>query len=283
MKHAKHTKLIALVLTLAIMITGIGIGDTVTANTAVKSDQFVNGGSITMKPGDVKKLLVTDSNGTDVVSKYNWTVSNKNIVSLYSDFADDTKDLMECLEIAANKTGTVTINGTAIYTSTSPYRISMTITVKSAKMTAKQKKCKHVFKTTKKATCQREGVKTCKKCKYQKTITKTSHKYKKTYVESTTYEYLRTRRTCGLCYDDGIETYIWTDNVPYHDDMQLTGDNADPYYTEKYEEMVERFNQHCMDVHDGWGTNCWSEGDEFYNPTKVTKTVTKCQYCHKEK
>jgi len=65
--------------------------------------------------------------------------------------------------------------------------------------------------------------------------------------------------------------------------MQLTGDNADPYYTKKYKEMVERFNQHCIDVHGGWGTNCYIECEEFYNPTTTTKTVTKCKHCGKEK
>jgi len=56
-------------------------------------------------------------------------------------------------------------------------RITVKVTKPTIKMTAKQKKCKHSWKTLKKANCQRVGTKVCKKCKLQKTVKKTNHKW----------------------------------------------------------------------------------------------------------
>ena len=281
MKKNPKTKLIALVLTLALMITGISIGDTVTANAAVKATEFANNGSITMKPGDVTKVFIAIKDGSEFVEKHKWISSDTSVLTVGKDYDYDAESWF--IELTAVKLGTAEFG-----IPNSP-TMRMTVTVKAAKMTAKQKKCKHTYKVTKKATCQREGIKTCRKCKYQKTIAKTAHKYKKTYVESINYEYLRTWLLCRTCESSGTDTWFWTENVPYYDGMQLTGDRVDPIYHQKHEEMFERFEQHCREAHsdDGaMGNNamgCWTAGDKFYNPTKVTKTVMKCQYCHKEK
>ncbi len=176
-------KIIAMMLCLTIAITGITLGDTATANAATPGiDNFVNGGSITMKPGDTKRLLVTDSNGTDISTKYKWSSSNNTVVRVSTDFVDDSVDFTQCVELAAAGTGTATITGNA---KNGLSKVSMTVTVKTPKATAKQKSCKHKWKVTKQATCERVGVKTCKKCKLQKEIKKAAHKYVTTTIHTT--------------------------------------------------------------------------------------------------
>lgn len=192
-----------MVLIAAIAITGINFGDeAVTANAATKYETLnVNssGDSITinMKVGETKKLLITDENGVDVVAFRGWiTPNSRDVVTITSDFSDDDW-ITEYMEITANDVCEVTITGReSFYVSVDNHdliikesrptdiRITIKVTKAASKLTATQKKCRHSWKTTKKATCQRVGTKTCKKCKLQKTIKKTNHKWVNTTLTS---------------------------------------------------------------------------------------------------
>lgn len=174
MKHTlKH--IIAMMLTLAIALTGISLDGTVTVNAATVYDQFKDNGTITMKPGDTKRFILTGKDGSDYVPKCKWTSSDKSIVKVNTDFVDESVDFTEYVEITALKAGTAIITGAIKgYDDTS---VTMTVTVETPKATAKQKACRHSFKTTKKATCERTGIKTCKKCRFQKTTKTVAHKY----------------------------------------------------------------------------------------------------------
>ena len=173
-------QIITAILAAAILITGISPGSTMTAHAATTVENFKQNGEATMKPGDVKKLLVMDKSGKDLVETYKWSSSDSSILKVESDFVDDSVDFTCCVYVTALKNGTATITGKSIY----GYQpLTMTVNVQLAKATAKQKKCKHTWKTTKKATCERTGIKTCKKCKLQESIAKKAH----TWTEKTVY------------------------------------------------------------------------------------------------
>ena len=195
MKNAlKH--IISMVLIAAIAITGVNFGgEAVTANAATKYETLTvnsSGDSITinMKVGETKRLLITDENGKDIVTSRGWvTPYSREVVTITSDFSDDNWTT-EYMEITANAPGEVTIKGrtegyiisdqTTIVPKESwpnDIRITIKVTKAASKLTVKQKKCRHSWKTTRKATCQRVGTKTCKKCKLQNTIEKTDHKW----------------------------------------------------------------------------------------------------------
>ena len=188
-------KLITCMLIAAIAITGVSLESVTTANAAAKYETLnVNSSgdiiTINMKVGETKRLLITDENGKDIVTDRGWiTPNSRDVVTITSDFSDDDW-ITEYMEITANDVGEVTIIGRKdidvfydkhdlIIKESRPNDIRITIKVTKAtpKLTATQKKCKHSWKVTKKATCQRVGTKTCKKCKLQKTIKKTDHKW----------------------------------------------------------------------------------------------------------
>lgn len=272
------------ILTAALLITSIGTGSfatiPVTANAATTTGTFIDGSTVTMKIGDVKKLLVTNEDGKDYTDKYKWSSSDTNIVKIEKDFVDETTyDL--CLILAANDIGTVTITGKFIYSDgaykhTDLYEnrpdVSITVNVEKpkVKMTPKQKKCKHKYKVTKKATCERTGIKTCKKCKWQKILKTTDHKWVDTEVLHFDYakEYLML--VCiGCCCDTKCEF-----------------DNACPnpctkvFKEEDYgspDAMMEAYYEHledpvCKSYTHSWGT---------YNaePYEYTSHELKCEYC----
>ena len=181
MKHRKTLKaVIAMMLTLAIALSGATFDGTIAAHAATTVENFKQNGEATMKPGDVKKLLVMDKSGKDLVETYKWSSSDSSVLKVESDFVDDSVDFTCCVYVTALKNGTATITGKSIYGYQS---LTMTVNVQLAKATAKQKKCKHTWKTTKKATCERTGIKTCKKCKLQESIAKKAH----TWTEKTVY------------------------------------------------------------------------------------------------
>ena len=182
-------KLITCMLIAAIAITGVSLESVTTANAATKYEQLEKGCTITMKVGETKRFLMTDEDGKDLVVNTAWKTSDKNIVSIETDFADENCKT-EYIQFTANAEGTAIIGGrSAIDYAIDWYNgfqrehcpddfsITVKVTKPTVKMTAKQKKCKHSWKTTKKATCQRVGTKVCKKCKLQKTVNKTDHKW----------------------------------------------------------------------------------------------------------
>ena len=156
-----------------IAITGVNFGgEAVTANAATKYETLnVNssGDSITinMKVGETKRLLITDENGKDIVTSRGWVKPySREVVTITTDFADDNWTT-EYMEITANAPGKVAIKGwtegyiTADRTTVVPkeswpndIRITIKVTKAASKLTATQKKCRHSWKTLKKATCQ---------------------------------------------------------------------------------------------------------------------------------
>lgn len=186
-KSLKH--IITVLLAACIMMTGSITGDTITVNAAAKYEQLEKGCTITMKVGETKRFLMTDEDGKDLVVNTAWKTSDKNIVSIETDFADE-RCITEYIQFTANAEGTAIIGGrsAADYAvdwyngfqrehCPDDFSITVKVTKPTIKMTAKQKKCKHSWKTLKKANCQRVGTKVCKKCKLQKTVKKTNHKW----------------------------------------------------------------------------------------------------------
>ncbi len=110
----------------------------------------------------------------NVTSQYTWSSSNTNVVSIVK--IDPTCDSPDYFKVYVSDKGTAVITGTPV--NPANRTMKMTITVEGSKMTKAQKNCKkHAWKTTKKPTCERTGIKTCTKCKLQKSMPKTSHKY----------------------------------------------------------------------------------------------------------
>lgn len=182
-------KLITCMLIAAIAITGVSLESVTTANAATKYEHLKKDCTITMKVGETKRFLMTDEDGKDLVVNTAWKTSDKNIVSIETDFADE-RCITEYIQFTANAEGTAIIGGrsAADYAvdwyngfqrehCPDDFSITVKVTKPDVKMTAKQKKCKHTWKTLRKATCQRVGTKVCKKCKLQKTVKKTNHKW----------------------------------------------------------------------------------------------------------
>ena len=296
-------KIVTLVLTAVITLSGISLNTSVTAHAATAVSDVQKWGTITMKPGDTKKVIVKDKDGKDITTQYKWSSSDKSVVKVNMDFVSQS-DYTECLELIAAGSGTATLTGSPVGLSYAP--TELTVTVKMAGPTAKQKKCKHSFKVTKKATCERAGVKTCKKCKLQKSIKMTSHKYVNTTVKTTEYDGFEYIVMCSGCdcpnlndcpsFTQGIECDTKCDYTIVITTKARAGVIAYPYhydevvYIEDYEDFTKAVSDarlmvklgHWMDV--GSDTHGAYEDFEYeYGEHEVTKTVKTCTYCGKYK
>ena len=291
------------VLVAAIVLTGIVLpdGNAVTVEAKTTTGTFKDGSTITMKPGDKIKLLVTDTNHEfpnserdhyDITTKYKWSSSDKNIADVETDFYSD-KDHTQCIVIIATGIGTTTITGKC-----KSYQpdVKMTVKVTLPKPTAKQKKCKHKYKTTKSATCQSVGIKTCKKCKWQKTIAKKSHKYVDAAVYSMEYDkyvdYIEcTSCTCPRVPAKDLGEYAIQMYMP---ECQAKGEPCDGYCPYKvcvqdYANLDEAFKAYESDwqhnpnnpqAHATWGG---VEHVGIGKPHQVVKHIKECYWCGKEK
>lgn len=273
-KHNTIRRIVAAMLTLALVLTGITLDNTVTVDAAATTiEQFQTGSTITMKPGETKRLLVTSESGEDLSEAYNWKCSNDTIVGIEVDFVDTSVDLTCCMILTARKSGTVTITG-------KPYNyedseLSMKVNVKMSGPTVKQKKCKHVWKTTKKPTCQRVGIKTCKKCHLQKEVKRVPHKFVKKTFNVTTYEFWTTERQCNVCRNEfETDTIFETDKVSYKYGVPYSEDEE---YLKAYAKMCEEFNEHCRKEHPWSGA--WVEWENEYGQQTITVTDGVCKYC----
>lgn len=304
-KSFKH--IIPMVLISAILITSIITGSTATANAATTASYVQKWGTVTMKPGDTKKVIVTDFDGNDITTKYKWTSSDKSIVKVNMDFVSQS-DLTECLELIAAGSGTVTLTGKAVSILEDITTIQLTVTVKMTGPTAKQQKCKHKFVVSKKATCERAGVKTCKKCKLQKSIKRVDHKYVNTTIKTTEYdgyEYIVMCSGCdcppfecdgGICPTSCDFTVVVTTkergdviDYPFHYDRVLYvedhGGTGLDYRTwnDAIEEATDIILWHAMYDLKSTKHGAWEDFEWAYGEHEVTKTVKMCKYCGKEK
>lgn len=301
-------KLITCMLIAAIAITGVSLESVTTANAATTASYVQKWGTVTMKPGDTKKVIVTDYDGNDITTKYKWTSSDKSIVKVNMDFVSQS-DLTECLELIAAGSGTVTLTGKAVSILEDITTIQLTVTVKMAGPTAKQQKCKHKFVVTKKATCERAGVKTCKKCKLQKSIKRVDHKYVNTTIKTTEYDGYEYIVQCSGCDCENFavcpssKTGIACDthcnftvvittkerggviDFPYHYDKVLYLEDFDPErpLASAVEEADALVFQHSNDQRNPNMHRAYTDFEWEYGEHEVTKTVKVCKYCGKEK
>ena len=304
-------QIISMVLISAILITSTITSSTATANAATTASYVQKWGTVTMKPGDTKKVIVTDYNGNDIATKYKWTSSDKSIVKVNMDFVSQS-DLTECLELIAADSGTVTLTGKAVSILEDITTIQLTVTVKMTGPAAKQQKCKHKFVVSKKATCERAGIKTCKKCKLQKSIKRIDHKYVNTTIKTTEYDGLEYIVQCsgcdcppfecpssktGIACDTSCDfTVVVTTkerggviDFPYHYDKILYvedyGGNGLDYSTwdDDIQEAAGIIIWHGMYDLKSDSHGAWTDFEWEYGGHEVTKTVKMCKYCGKEK
>ena len=160
--------------------------------------------TITMKIGDTKKVDIQKAYGSnnqykyDQTNAYAWASSDESVVSMQREWvtsASGEHAQLSYVTIKAEKPGTAVINAVADVTGET---VSFTVTVEQPKVTAKQKKCRHSWKTTKKATCLESGMKTCKKCKLQKVVAKKEHTLEAQQEERYDYTYYIVYQ-CGAC------------------------------------------------------------------------------------
>lgn len=225
-KHNTIKSIIAAMLTLAIALTSTTWGS-ITANakltdyrkdrTGMEDARLLNGTTITMKVGEEKKIDMTRTYGDnnqyerDCTNSFTWVCSDETIVSMSRAWLLSDGDIYKVshVNIKAEKAGTATI------TATNPNKgeiVSITIKVTAPKVTAKQKKCKHVWKVTKRATCVKSGMKTCKKCKLQKVIKQKNHAFETETQECYEQDYYVIYQ-CGdcICEDPDVHHYHITD------------------------------------------------------------------------
>lgn len=283
----KHT--ITALICVCLLVTGIGM-DAVTADasdTAIGT--FENGGSVTMNPGDMKRLLVTDESGNDITENYRWSSSDTNVIIVSAEFVDDSVDFTECLEITAKSSGTAIITGKSKGRMNYRNDITMTVTVKFAEATTKQKKCRHSWKTTKKASCQRVGIKTCKKCRLQKETKTTDHAYVTKTVTVIGAKYFRTVIECFGC-GQLIKGELMPSPLDhdysrdgYYDWGNWGGFPKDPVFTGAYIRTHEKFKEHCSAENYRKYGCCdadYAEWEEDAGPDVTwEKTLPVCKYC----
>ena len=160
-------------------------------------------------------------------------------------------------------------------------------------MTKAQKNCKkHAWKTTKKPTCERTGIKTCTKCKLQKSMPKTSHKYETNLiteqVDDEVYWVLTcTNSSCGhilTCPERPSPDSVCVHFCGFQIDARDYGN--DPKRAEGA--MRKHWENDCKrDNEDELVEGAFKSGT--YDDTTVhighleDYTVKQCKYCGKEK
>ena len=288
-------QIITAILAAAILITGIQLNDTTTAIAAETVTAITQDMKISMKPTDTKRLILLDESGNnrsgtdyesyDYIDLFDWTSSDENVVMIDMDDVSDT-DSRWCLILKPTGEGTATITGTLTRSKKPPIgsEIRITVTVKkpAAKMTAKQKKCKHTYKTTKKATCERAGIKTCTKCKWQKTIAKVDHKYVTKTIKTTDIEgyYYVIQCSHANLKTDEVDCN-WTAKMKFDrfgnlmpDSEYKSMDEMMAAYGDPSKHKVPKNEIHasCMEYYEEWGEQ-----------VTTTRKASVCKYCGKEK
>ena len=276
-------KIVTLVLTAAIALSG-ALTSPITADAVVfnpdgpKSPNLQNiydieNTTVTMKVGDTKGFELMehyDGYSSDMTDAYDWTTSDETIVSMTKTYRPTSPNKVFFFTLRAEKTGTATITGTGLVTGKT---ISFTVTVKGA--TAKQKSCKHSWKTTKKATCLRSGVKTCKKCKLTKTIAKKQHKwdtYDTTVTKYDEYEIFM----CNGCACEDPELHEYHSSVNDFECENVCGMEFSSRDYGSVEAAKSALRKHARES-DHVISICSRPGYE--NPHEETITVTECKNC----
>ena len=300
MKHSKHNtarRIAVAILTFAIAMTGVSFDATI-ANAAVIDGRFENNSSITLTSIDETKalnMIVTDDFGYEInmTHHYEWTSSDESIVSAKMIQPDRIMRENDYIMITAHTNGTAPITGTLKpesfnVTENASKTVTMTVTVNAPvpaastetpakKMTAKQRKCKHVYKVTRKATCERTGLKTCKKCKWQVSI-----KAKHTWSTETWYDIENTKEYY-VVYCTGRDCAL--EGLTRLECSQKYGSGNCPHACtwesgrcETYEEAFQKWQNHPTKTIHGACGDRWEYGD----PQRVKVTVKTCTKCGEE-
>lgn len=278
--------IIAMVLTLTLTLTGATL-DSITTEakivtyqkdrTGMEDARLLNGTTINMKVGDTKKIDMTDTYGSnnqrtyDATRHYAWASSDETIVSMQRIWGESVGETLEVSHviIKAEKPGTATITCTP----EGKYEpASITVNVTTPKVTAKQKKCKHSWKTTKKATCMESGMKTCRKCKLQKVTAKKQHKFKTTQEERYDYTYYLIYQ-CGACLCEDP-------SVHYNDEFLCENWCEEEFSTLDYgtpEAALAACDKHKEECNHGTGKTKYIQVP--YEQITTYKDVTVCTSC----
>ncbi len=280
MKNAK--KIVTLVLTAAIALSG-ALTSPITADAVVfnpdgtkpnlQNIYDIENTNISMKVGDTKGFELMqhyDGYSIDKTDTCDWTTSDASVVSLTKTYRPTSPNKVFFFTLKAEKTGTATITGTGLVTGKT---ISFTVTVKGA--TAKQKSCKHSWKTTKKATCLRSGVKTCKKCKLTKTIAKKQHKWDTYDTTVTVYDEYEIFM-CNGCACEDPEVHEYHSSVNDFECENVCGMEFSSRDYGSVEAAKSALRKHARES-DHVISICSRPGYE--NPHKETITVTECKNC----
>lgn len=281
MKNAK--KIVTLVLTAAIALSG-ALTSPITADAVVfnpdgpKSPNLQNiydieNTTVTMKVGDTKGFELMEHHGSYSIDKtdaFDWTTSDASVVSLTKTYRPTNPNEVFFFTLKAEKTGTATITGKTRVTGKT---VSFTVTVKGA--SAKQKSCKHTWKTTKKATCLRSGVKTCKKCKLTKTIAKKQHKWDTYDTTITVYDEYEIFM-CNGCACEDPELHEYHSSVNDFECENVCGMEFSSRDYGSVEAAKSALRKHARES-DHVISICSRPGYE--NPHKETITVTECKNC----
>ena len=280
MKNAK--KIVTLVLTAAIALSG-ALTSPITADAVVfnpdgtkpnlQNIYDIENTNISMKVGDTKGFELMqhyDGYSIDKTDTCDWTTSDASVVSLTKTYRPTSPNKVFFFTLKAEKTGTATITGTGLVTGKT---ISFTVTVKGA--TAKQKSCKHSWKTTKKATCLRSGVKTCKKCKLTKTIAKKQHKWDTYDTTITVYDEYEIFM-CNGCACEDPEVHEYHSSVNDFECENVCGMEFSSRDYGSVEAAKSALRKHARES-DHVISICSRPGYE--NPHKETITVTECKNC----
>lgn len=278
-------RIVAAMLTLALVLTGISL-DSTTAyavaknfawdRTGVESIKDLKDTTVTMKVGDTKSIdytIIGKGYEQGMTDYYTWTSSDESVVSMVPEygFGYDEQPKLAWYYITAEKAGTATITATH---KTSGAMLSFTVKVKAKKMTAKQKKCKHKWWITKSATCLRSGIKTCKKCKLQKVIAKTGHNYDTVTETKTVYPQYAVYYCpdCGKYFD------------PYDYGYDYDGDRQKNKEADEAAKMA--FYGHACDREETpglIGQYYFIEATDYDHPIEKTTTVERCTNCGESK
>lgn len=291
----KHTKLIAIILTLALAITSVSLGNSTTVHAAdatyvlvrTKDNTDVENTTVTMKPGDnmsIRYMHVKNSFKMNLTHLYTWECSDQSVITLSRKYSETSagEPCLDWVEVRAEKEGTVTVTGT---NKNNGETHSFTVSVTAPKMTAKQKKCKHVWKTTRKATCMRNGMKACKKCKLTKVIKQKDHNF---VTKTETYEVYQTYpiyvcQSCACKDENGNklhpnDMFDGCKNICCEEfDAKDYDTNNNGFDMNDIEAAYDAYIKHQGD--NKHGTYSTSQIVGYVNPEEVSQTVTRCTAC----
>ena len=281
MKTTKIYKtIISIVLIACIMLTG----NTITANANFVDNPYgekidgiqniydIKDTTISMKVGDEQRFDLQKDYGSykvESTDSFELSTSDESVIQIEKRYWTEYIDKVACYLLRAKKPGTAVIT---CFNDWSGETVSFTINVKGA--TAKQKACKHVWKTTKKATCNRPGVKVCKKCKLTKAISQKKHQWETYETTKTVYDEYEIFICNGCINEDPAIKAEHDANIFICDDICGMEFSERKYGSR--EAAIRALRAHASECGHVISVSSRIAND---NPHKVKVTVTECKKC----